>query len=485
VRYGRHLLMYQGANNDSGSVCAFAFSFQTEAEAQAALAAYRANQPKGYVESNPFYRKGKGQIFRTWTNRKESGKMTGVLDTAYRSLATTTDYPTEADAIAAYNRDELAWLKAGNEIGTIEWLKGQGSVPYLKKEDMTLKQFINGRYRSHYHDALWHVQALPVIYETLKRRNLLSRLPNFSVDLQKGATEKELAAFEKSLPIPIHPDLKKLWQQVGSARWTLGEEQFEFLSPSDVLKHREALRVANRPKAKTDDDKKLVEQLDTLVVKNGNTPTLIHLSHAKSDDGKAFAPVPDSGLELDNIWFQKSLGDQLALYFTLRLIASLEERLPELETMKYGDKENKNIIRRRLEFKDKTSSKFWEITYDDLNFFIATRYGKTDSDGASSRQDLATASEAQAAYEKAIKEKIKKGYKEVGAKGSATSVAVKSAPAKKVAAKKASMKKASMKTASMKTASMKTAPTKKAPAKKVAATKSVSKKTAAKKGKKK
>jgi len=61
------------------------------------------------------------------------------------------------------------------------------------------------------------------------------------------------------------------------------------------------------------------------------------------------------------------------------------------------------------EFKDKTSSKFWEI--DTKGSTVTVRYGKIGTDGQVTVKKLGSPAAAAAHAEKVTAEKVKKGYK--------------------------------------------------------------------------
>lgn len=68
---------------------------------------------------------------------------------------------------------------------------------------------------------------------------------------------------------------------------------------------------------------------------------------------------------------------------------------------------------RRFEFKDAKSHKFWEIEIEGDAYTV--RYGKFGADGQVQTKTFASAEKAEAAAEKIIAEKVKKGYQEVKA----------------------------------------------------------------------
>lgn len=70
-----------------------------------------------------------------------------------------------------------------------------------------------------------------------------------------------------------------------------------------------------------------------------------------------------------------------------------------------------NEAARLFELKEGTSDKFWEISLDGTSHTV--RYGRVGTDGQSKTKDLGTEDKARASYEKLIKQKTGKGYKEV------------------------------------------------------------------------
>jgi uncharacterized protein (TIGR02996 family) len=62
-----------------------------------------------------------------------------------------------------------------------------------------------------------------------------------------------------------------------------------------------------------------------------------------------------------------------------------------------------------FELRDKSSSKFWEVTLADKT--VTTRYGKIGSDGQATPKTYKSAGEAKTEHDKLVAEKTKKGYK--------------------------------------------------------------------------
>jgi len=79
----------------------------------------------------------------------------------------------------------------------------------------------------------------------------------------------------------------------------------------------------------------------------------------------------------------------------------------------------------RYEFKEGTSSKFWEITLDGSAF--TTKYGKIGTDGQETIKEWDDDDKAKKEYDKLIAEKTKKGYKLVSGGGGGGGAAKKAA----------------------------------------------------------
>ena len=77
-----------------------------------------------------------------------------------------------------------------------------------------------------------------------------------------------------------------------------------------------------------------------------------------------------------------------------------------------GDDNDETSSKRRFEFEDGKSSKFWEIQLDGDCF--TTWWGKIGTSGQSKELQFDSEEEAEKQYEKLVAEKTKKGYEEVG-----------------------------------------------------------------------
>jgi len=67
-------------------------------------------------------------------------------------------------------------------------------------------------------------------------------------------------------------------------------------------------------------------------------------------------------------------------------------------------------MKRYFEFVNDASSKFWEVWVD--NTCLCVRFGKIGTNGQTTIKDLPSATAAEDARDKAIAQKIKKGYLE-------------------------------------------------------------------------
>jgi predicted DNA-binding WGR domain protein len=94
------------------------------------------------------------------------------------------------------------------------------------------------------------------------------------------------------------------------------------------------------------------------------------------------------------------------------------------------------MSKRRFEFVEGTSSKFWEVWI--VGNEVRTAYGKIGTSGQTTIKDEGSAEAATKLYEKLVKEKTKKGYAEVGGAPASAPAKVEAAPkaAPKAAAKK-------------------------------------------------
>jgi predicted DNA-binding WGR domain protein len=67
---------------------------------------------------------------------------------------------------------------------------------------------------------------------------------------------------------------------------------------------------------------------------------------------------------------------------------------------------------RRFEFSEGGSNKFWEVTQQGADYTV--RFGRIDTDGQSKTTQCASPELAEAEIAKLVREKLKKGYQEIG-----------------------------------------------------------------------
>jgi len=93
------------------------------------------------------------------------------------------------------------------------------------------------------------------------------------------------------------------------------------------------------------------------------------------------------------------------------------------------------MAKQYFEFKDRTSSKFWEI--DVKGKEVTVRYGRIGTDGQATTKEFSSPAAAAAHAEKVVAEKVKKGYP----KPSGAGTSAKSSPSPKASKSKGSSKK--------------------------------------------
>ena len=72
-------------------------------------------------------------------------------------------------------------------------------------------------------------------------------------------------------------------------------------------------------------------------------------------------------------------------------------------------------MKRYFELVDAKPSKFWEVWVEDSTVY--TRFGKIGANGQTTVKEFPSADAAQAALEKSVAEKLKKGYTEASVNG--------------------------------------------------------------------
>src|SRR5439155_2697508 len=88
-------------------------------------------------------------------------------------------------------------------------------------------------------------------------------------------------------------------------------------------------------------------------------------------------------------------------------------RAVTISPARYHIRRGRRMSRREFHFREGTSDKFWAIEVDGPRFTV--QFGRVGTAGQSQTKEFKSDAEAQAAADKLIAEKTKKGYAEVGA----------------------------------------------------------------------
>lgn len=152
IRYGRQVLVVWGGNN-ARNLQSVGLTFEQVDAAKRFYSSFTERLPKGFIDTGVTYVPGRGGVAREyWPPKKQTGKkvvkaLGRVVDESVRwvldfsganfkeDVAT---YPTEADAIAAFNRKELEWYRAGGRPYEIEWMKS-----IKRRADSTIVDYLD------------------------------------------------------------------------------------------------------------------------------------------------------------------------------------------------------------------------------------------------------------------------------------------------------------------------------------------------------
>ncbi len=471
VRFGSRVVINWGVNN--GSTERQLLLFPSVDAAAAAFAQLRAHPPKGYVASDPYYVDGAGAVVRNYYVPLPDG---GYNDKR-QALSLEVDVLDRDAAIASHLAKELAWLRDGNAtVLSLEW-----SSNLRRPQDLTVKEWIAKRFRSDGKSPVWHLRALADLSIYFEAHALVCE----GLDLQLGAPAKDedIDAFEAHRTEPVPESLRTLWRTHGRASWKLGDRGLRLLGPREALARRPAARalgeayLAKLPPAEAVQASAAFDHLDVLVETLDGTPVTV-IADLVRDDGRVFT---HAGTDPSDIWWEVSLSWMLATRLLGELSDALDERMPILARLYYGQRRNPD---EQLVYLEKAGT-FWEITFDPAAAVVATRFGKIGAAGSTTVERVSLAT-APVLVEKKVAEKKKDGYREVTAKVAAKSKVVAKKPAaKKPAAKQRAAKKPAAKkpaaAAKKKSAKKPAAAVKKKSAKKPTAKKPTAKKPTAKK----
>jgi len=329
MRLGSTLLLSWGVNN--GSFERYALTFADDAAAAAAMAQLRANAPKGYRESDPYYLAGRGAVVRTYYVRAGAGaerkrEVIAVLD----GVVDDVDLGSDAAGAAEHARREAAWLAGGGVLACVEWMDNR-----RRRTDLTVREWIAKRCRDDKRDAAWHVEALAEIAQYLQAHRVAVRLETTIVAPARAA---DIAAFAAARTQPIPDVLAALWAQAGGASWTLGERGARFLGPLDVLARRPVARaaaeayLAKLPPANAERLAPVVKALDVLVETLDGVP-MTFVADMAAPEHRVFTHAADHP---NDFWWEKSLSWMLATGLLGDLEDAIATAAPVVERIKYG-----------------------------------------------------------------------------------------------------------------------------------------------------
>ncbi|MEM9067258.1 MAG: SMI1/KNR4 family protein [Myxococcota bacterium] len=413
IRCGARVVSWGDANNthfyserqSPWSAWCVGLAFGNATAAAEFMARVRANPEKGFAENDPWYVTGKGAILRTYHTGTKS-TMTGILEAEW--IHEKKSFPTPAEAIEAFEAQELKWFKAGRFISCIEWMDR-----HRKPTERALIDYFHTRRRSDGKSVVWHMDAFREMQKELKAHGVLG--DDVAVQIGKAAPAKDIAALEKALKSKLPETLKELWGEIGSVRWRVGERGLRLLSPKEVLARRDAMRERSAIwiEKMSPGEKKLLgarfEALHVLVEDQDDKPVTVWTDKS-TKDGRVFTHL-NPGKPTKDLWWEKSLAWILCTQLTRDFVEALAEERPELRMICFGMRPNPDAVKKRLELKSGSSAKFWEAICDDVNKMVATRYGKVGSNGSVSIKQFPDAAAAKAAFDDGIAKKKKKGYK--------------------------------------------------------------------------
>ena len=400
VRLGARIVIYWGVNN--GSTERQLVSFPSTEAAAAAFAQLRANPPKGFAASDPYYLDGAGAIVRNYYVPLPDG---GYNDKR-EALSVEVDVLDRDAAIVTHLQKELGWLCDDNAtMLSLEWSS------YLRRpQDLTVKEWIEKRFRSDGKSPVWHLRGLADLSIYLEAHGLVVE----GLDLQLGApaTDDDIDAFASERTQPVPESLRTLWRTHGRASWKLGDRGLRLLGPREALARRPAARaigeayLAKLPPAEAVQASAYFDRLDVLVETLDGAPVTL-IADVARDDGRVFTHAVDDPSE---VWWEVSLSWMLATRLLSELADALHEHAPILARLYYGQRRNPAEQTVYLE----KAGTFWEITVDPAAGVVATRFGKVGGAGSTTVERV-SATTALALLDKKLAEKKKAGYREVKA----------------------------------------------------------------------
>ncbi len=425
IRYGDRISYLNGIYTAASEQ--WGLTFPDTSTAAAAMTRWRASvAADGMIESSPWYLPGRGAVLRTFYVPEPDGSYTSnrtrlcVFDGSIERGGVR--FETEAEAIAAHQRQELTMLRdQGGRLSEFEW-SDHCRIP----QDLTVREWIQGRIRHDGRDPVWHIRALTEITNHLTEHGFGEMIAGLTVEVGAGVSDDEITAFEADRGRPVPEVLRTFWREIGWAGWRLTKPALDgsgmvtvgvrVLSPSEVLRQRPVARELGQrylaaftdPRAAETVD--LLGSLDVLVETVDGTPVTL-MAAVDRDDDRVFAHPPESP---HDFWWVKSLSGMLATWLLAEFADAIEALVPAAGQFYYGQPFDPALPRRYFELSGQKPARFWELSHDPAYGVISIRSGKVGTAGSiTTRRYRPEVAEKKAA--KRIAARLAKGYEEVRA----------------------------------------------------------------------
>jgi hypothetical protein len=373
-----------------------------------AVARFVANPPPGLKRVDPWYQEGAGVIRRGYFVPLPGGHSASaelaVLDNAIdgpaddKAPALDRRHASNEAAIKALQAWEAKVLAAGGRMTSL-WVD-RGTT---RREDTLLYVFLNDRCHTDTEGAAWQLRGLSEMVTAIELAGLRDQVPDVQVALGPPATAAELAAYQASVTEPLPAPLVEVWREVGGGTFRCDRTTIRFLSPSEVLAQRDALRAALRGWLEARlKGKKLAAQLamvdgvDVIATRDGG-PLILFDTRQRGADGRCFCTAGST-------WWESALGWEIATEINIELKRELERRVGDIYRLRLGKRVGTGVRRLRLVKADKT----WEAIVDGPQLLVRTLTAK--SVGKPSIKTLADAAAAAAAFDTAVAAAKAKGF---------------------------------------------------------------------------
>jgi hypothetical protein len=415
VRLGDRLLVHDGAGKDYWGhigMRAIGLKFPTTAEARHMFQRLCANPPAGTKRTDTWYVDGAGAVRRKYYCPLSGGAYNDEGDARLAVLGREIDgnvddkcpplarsFNSSDAASAAMEAWETRVLAAGGRI-THLWIDGEAT----RREDTLLSAFLDQRYRDDEQTAAWHLKSLGEMYGAIAEAGLAPLVPDIQVRLGPPAGDAEIAVYQALVGEPLPEPLLELWRDVGGGGFSSTETSARFLSPRELVSARSGLRnelavwTHTRLKGRAKEQRlAMLDDLDVVAVKD-DTPLILFDTKQRNRDGRCFCSI-------DGDWWESALGWQIATDINVLLHSQLQRRLGDVFRLKLGQRVGPSVNRARL---TKGSDKQWEAIVDGAQLLVRST-GKTFF--KPTVKTLASAEAAASAFDKAVADAKKKGFR--------------------------------------------------------------------------